>query len=159
MAGGLGVIIPPSVLFVVYAANSDASIAQLFLGGFLPGCLIAFCMMVYAYYYCRKHGEDREKLIATYSKIRSKGFLFLLKDSFWALLTPVVILGSIYGGFASPTEAAGISVFYAFFVSLFMYKTIDVKSIPKMIAEAVSTYAPHTPHPRHRDGLQQECLP
>ncbi len=142
VSGGLGVIIPPSVLFVTYASNTDASVSDLFLAGVIPGLLIALCLMAYIIFYCRRHGENREKMEANFQRLRGKGIGRIFKDSFWALLTPVIILGSIYAGIATPTEAAGLSVLYAFLVCIFAYKTIGIKDIPAIFAEAVSTYAP-----------------
>ncbi len=140
VSGGLGVIIPPSIGYIVYAGLSSASPASLFIAGFLPGCLIAICLILYCYYYCKKHGEDKEKLMARYNELRKKGFRKLFMESFWAVLTPVIILGSIYGGICSPTEAATISVVYAIVVSVFIYKSLPLKSLPKMFIEGAKTY-------------------
>ena len=98
--------------------------------------------MFYAYYHCRRYGEDKEKIDAKVTELREKGFLNILKDSIWALISPVIVLGCIYAGIASPTEAAVISVFYALFVSLFIYKSIKVKEIWGIMVEAMKTYAP-----------------
>lgn len=96
--------------------------------------------MIYCYYYCRKYGEDKEKLEANYREIRAKGFLPLLKESFWALLTPVIILGTIYSGICSPTESAVISVFYGLFVCIFIYKTISLKDLGSVFMKGAQTY-------------------
>ena len=140
VAGGLGVIIPPSISYIVYAAAASTSPSQLFIGGIIPGVLIGLSLMVYAYIHCRIHGEDKELLLAKYKKIRAKGFLPLLKDSIWALITPVIILGSIYGGIASPTEAAAISVVYSLFVSLFVYRTFKICDLWSVFREGSRTY-------------------
>ena len=142
VAGGLGVIIPPSIPMIAYSTISGASVAQMFIGGVLPGLLIAACLVAYSYYYCKAKGEDREKLTEHSARIRSTGFLMLLKDGIWALLAPVIILGSIYGGIATPTEAASISVYYALAVSLFVYKSISLRDLPGILRESVRTYAP-----------------
>ncbi|WP_434309084.1 TRAP transporter large permease [Hominifimenecus sp. rT4P-3] len=142
VAGGLGVIIPPSIPMIVYATVAGESVGDMFIGGILPGILIAACLMIYTYYYCRKHGEDREKISETVDKIRSKGLGKVFMQSFWALLTPVIILGSIYGGLATPTEAAVISVFYALIVSLCVYRTMSVKDIVPVLKESVSYCLP-----------------
>lgn len=142
VAGGLGVIIPPSIPFIVYSSVANTSVSQMFIAGILPGCLIALCLCVYCFVYCKIHGEDKKRLEEKYRTIRSQGFLHLLKDSIWALITPVIILGSIYGGIASPTEAATISIYYALFISLVIYKTIKIKDIPNIIIEGVNTFAP-----------------
>ena len=140
VAGGLGVIIPPSISYIVYSAAANASPSSLFTAGILPGILIGASLMLYCYYYCKKHGEDKEKLLANYKEIRAKGFLPLLKESFWALLTPVIILGTIYSGICSPTESAVISVFYGLFVCMFIYKTIKVRDLGRVFMEGAKTY-------------------
>ena len=140
VAGGLGVIIPPSISYIVYSAAANASPSSLFTAGILPGILIGVSLMLYCYYYCKKHGEDKEKLLANYKEIRAKGFLPLLKESFWALLTPVIILGTIYSGICSPTESAVISVFYGLFVCMFIYKTIKVRDLGRVFMEGAKTY-------------------
>lgn len=142
VAGGLGVIIPPSIPFILYGMTTGASVGKLFIGGILPGLLIGACLMVYAYYYCRTRGEDKEKLNENYNELRKGGFVKLFKDSFWALLTPVIILGSIYSGVASPTEAAVISVYYSLIISLFVYKSLSFKDIVPVFREGIKTYAP-----------------
>jgi len=142
VAGGLGVIIPPSIPFILYGMASGVSVGSMFIAGIIPGLLIGFCLMIYSYYYCKKNGEDKEKIKANFMKLKNKGFLNVFKDSFWALLAPIIILGSIYGGIASPTEAATISVFYALFVSLFIYKTIVFKDVMSIMKDSVRTYTP-----------------
>lgn len=142
VAGGLGVIIPPSIPFIIYGMASGVSVGSMFIAGILPGLLIGLCLMIYAYYYCKKNGEDKEKIEKNYATLKEKGFLSVFKDSFWALLAPVIILGSIYGGIASPTEAATISVFYALIVSLFIYKTIGIKDIKGIFIDSIKTYTP-----------------
>ena len=82
--------------------------------------------MFYAYYHCRRYGEDKEKIDAKVTELREKGFLNILKDSIWALISPVIVLGCIY----------------ALFVSLFIYKSIKVKEIWGIMVEAMKTYAP-----------------
>ena len=131
-AGGLGLIIPPSISFVNYALVTGTSVTALFSAGILPGCLIALLLMGYCYFYCRFHGEDREKIEANWSKLHSKSFWSVIKEGFWALLTPVIILGGIYSGIFSPTEAACISVIYAIVVSMFIYRSVTFTDLGKM---------------------------
>lgn len=140
VAGALGVIIPPSISYIVYSAAANASPSALFIAGIIPGCLIGLFLMVYCYYYCRKKGGDKEKLQENYKAIRQKGFVALFKESFFALMTPVIILGCIYSGICSPTEAAVISVIYGFLVCIFAYKTIKIKDIPKIFMSGAKTY-------------------
>ena len=102
VAGSLGVIIPPSIPFIMYGMASG--------------------LMVYAVFYCKKHGEDKEKINAKIDALHEQGLWKVFKSSFFAVLSPVIILGCIYSGVASPTEAAVISVFYSLIVSIFIYK-------------------------------------
>ena len=141
-AGSLGVIIPPSIPFVLYGLATGASVGQLFIAGIIPGIMIGVFLMAYAYYYCRTKGEDKEKIAENHRQLKERGFLHLFKDSFWALLSPVIILGGIYSGFTTPTEAACISVFYSLFVSMFIYKTIKPGQIWNLILSSVRGYAP-----------------
>jgi C4-dicarboxylate transporter DctM subunit len=142
VAGGLGVIIPPSIPFIMYAMASGESVSDLFLAGIIPGLLIALLLIFYAIYHCKKHGEDREKINAKIDELHGKGLWKVLKESFWALISPIIVLGCIYSGIASPTEAAVISVFYALIISIFVYKTIKPREIWGIFTEAMKTYAP-----------------
>lgn len=141
-AGGLGVIIPPSIPFIMFGLFTNTSVGNLFKAGVIPGCLIALVIMAYCWLYCKRNGEDKEKIAANYAELKSRGFFNIFKEGFWALLTPVIILGGIYGGFVTPTEAACISVVYALLVCLFVYKSIQVKDIPRLFKDAIASYAP-----------------
>lgn len=142
VSGGLGVIIPPSIPFILYAQASGASVSSLFIAGIIPGLLIAAILMGYSYLYCKVSGEDREAISSVVEKLRSRSFPSVLKESVWALLTPVIILGCIYTGITSPTEAACIAVFYALLISIFVYKTLRISDFPAICLETVRTYAP-----------------
>lgn len=142
VAGGLGVIIPPSIPFIMYGMASGASVSDLFLAGVIPGLMIGFLLMLYAIYHCKRYGEDKEKIHAEVKKLHDKGLLKVLKESFWAILSPVIILGCIYMGIASPTEAAVISVFYALIISLFVYKSIRIGQLWDILVEAIKTFSP-----------------
>ena len=140
VAGGLGVIIPPSIPFVLYSLATGVSTGNLFLGGIMPGILIGVFMMAYAIFYCITKGEDRALIKAKMDELGANGFGKLFADSIWALLCPVIILGGIYSGFFTPTEAACVSVFYAIIVSLFIYKSVSVKQLYGMLCTSVGTY-------------------
>lgn len=142
VAGGLGVIIPPSIPFVLYALATGVSTGELFIGGVIPGVLIAVFLMVYAVAYCSRRGEDRGRIDAKLEELYKKGFSALLRESFWALLCPVIVLGGIYSGRFTPTEAATVSVLYALVVSLFIYRSVSLRDIPRLLVSAVRTYAP-----------------
>ncbi len=140
VAGGLGVIIPPSIPFVLYSLATGVSTGDLFLGGVMPGILIGVALMAYAVFYCARNGEDKAKIKERMDELSKEGFVHLFKESFWALLCPVIVLGGIYSGFTTPTEAATVSVFYALIVSLFIYKTMKINELIPMLCESVKTY-------------------
>ncbi|MBQ6773288.1 MAG: TRAP transporter large permease [Synergistaceae bacterium] len=140
VAGGLGVIIPPSIPFVLYSLATDVSTGKLFLGGIIPGILIGVFLMIYAIFYCATKGEDKAKIKARLDEISSKGFWNLFKESFWALMCPIIILGGIYSGFFTPTEAAVVSVFYAIIVCLFIERSIKFSALPAFLISSVKTY-------------------
>ena len=142
VAGSLGVIIPPSIPFIMYGMASGCSVSDIFIAGIIPGILIGVLLMVYAIIYCKRRGEDKEKINAKIGELRAKGLWKVFKSSFFAVLSPVIILGCIYSGIASPTEAAVISVFYSLVISIFVYKSLRVKEVFGVFREAVKTYAP-----------------
>ena len=140
VAGGLGVIIPPSIPFVLYSLATGVSTGNLFLAGIIPGILIGLFMMVYAVFYCVRKGEDKQLIRAKMDELRGQGLGHLFLDSLPALLCPIIILGGIYTGWFTPTEAAFISVFYAILVSLFVYKSIKIKDLIPFLCSSVKTY-------------------
>ena len=142
VAGGLGVIIPPSIPFIMYGMASGASVSDLFLAGIIPGLVIAVLLMGYAVYYCRKNGEDRVRIQAEIGKLHEMGLGKVFRESFWAILSPVIVLGCIYSGVTSPTEAAVISVFYALIVSMFIYREIKFSDLWGILVEAIKTFTP-----------------
>ena len=119
-AGSLGVIIPPSISFVVYGVMTGVSIGELFIAGIIPGLLLGFAMMAVAYIVSKKNDYPKGE---TYPSM--KDFIASLKDSFAAIMVPVIILGGIYGGIFTPTEAAGVAVVYSLFVGWFVYKELS----------------------------------
>ncbi len=140
VAGGLGVIIPPSIPFVLYSLATGVSTGNLFLAGIIPGILIGLFMMIYAVFYCVRKGEDKRLIKAKMDELRGEGLGHLFLDSLPALLCPIIILGGIYTGWFTPTEAACISVFYAILVSLFVYKSIKIKDLIPFLCSSVKTY-------------------
>ncbi len=141
-SAGLGVIIPPSIPFIMYGMATSANIGQMFVAGIIPGFLIAGCLMIYTVYYCVRHGEDRTRIDAKVSELKKIGLVPLLKDSFWALLTPVILLGGIYSGVITTTEVACVSVIYALVVSVFVYKSVALSGVYNLMVEACKSMAP-----------------
>jgi len=136
IAGAIGIIIPPSIPMVTYGVMSGVSIGGLFTGGFGPGIVVGISLMITSYIIAKKRGYGGEKTPFTF-KAMGKGFI----NSFWALLMPVIILGGIYGGIFTPTEAAGVAVVYGLFIGLFVYRELKLSAIPKVLISAASTTA------------------
>lgn len=132
-AGSIGVIIPPSIPFVLYGVIGSVSVGSLFLAGVIPGLLIGFGLMLTAYILAKKHGYKPEQV----QKFHFKNVLKATNDAKWALLIPVIILGGIYGGVFSPTEAAVVAVVYALIIGKFVYKELTWESIFESFREAV----------------------
>ena len=122
-AGTIGVIIPPSIPFVIYGVVSGASISDLFVAGIIPGILIGIVLMVVNYIYARKYGYGGE------GRASFREFLHELKDAIWALLVPVIILGGIYGGIFTPTESAVVAVVYTLIIGFVVYKELTWKKV------------------------------
>ena len=134
-AGAIGVIIPPSITFVVYGSIADTSIGDLFIAGLLPGIIMGIGLMIVALVVGRK--SDLKTLPKASKKERWAAF----KDAFWGLMMPVIILGGIYGGIFPPTEAASVSVVYGLFVGVFIYKKIRFKEFYAILMDTTSTTA------------------
>ena len=125
----LASVIPPSILMINAAATANVSIGKALLAGLIPGIIIGLIFMVYNYLYCKKHGiGDRTSFEA---KKLGKAFI----NAIPALLTPVILLGGVYTGFYTPTEGAAIAVVYTILVSIYVYKNLTWKDIPRIICK------------------------
>lgn len=142
VSGGLGVIIPPSIPFITYGLATGASIGDLFIAGFAPGILIALCLIAYIIYYFSRRDNSCLQIAQNTKTLRKKGFINIFKESFFALLAPVIILGGIYGGIVSPTEAACVSVVYALLVGVFVYRAINLKTLSTCLIDTARTATP-----------------
>lgn len=122
-AGAIALVIPPSIPMILYAASAEQDVGKLFLAGIVPGILIAVLMAIYIYWFCVRHGLRAEAKFdpALVRKTTVRGG--------WALLTPVFVLGGIYSGIFSPTEAAGVACVYAAIVAVFIYKDISLGDV------------------------------
>ena len=135
-AGSLGVIIPPSIPLVIYATSANVSVSKMFMAGVIPGLLIGFALIGYAWYSAKKDGVPPDaRVYSTREKIA------VLNDAKWALLVPVIILGGIYGGIFTPTEAAAVGVIYGFVVGAFVYREINLKGLYEILAGSALTSA------------------
>ena len=134
-AGGtIGVIIPPSIPFVTYGILTGTSVSTLFIAGFGPGLLMGLALMLVVYFISKKHGYKEEK------KADIKEILTTFKDAVLAILMPVIVLGGIYSGLFTPTEAAVVAVVYGFVIGAFVYRNISLKSLFQILKDsAVST--------------------
>ena len=133
--GAIGVVIPPSITFVVYGSIADASITNLFMAGMVPGLLMGAGLIAAALLLGRR--LDLKVMPRATKKERWQAF----KEAFWGLLMPVIILGGIYGGIFTPTEAAAVSVFYGLIVGIFIYREIDFKKTIDILIDSCSTTA------------------
>lgn len=129
-AGTIGVIIPPSIPFVIYGVVTGVSVGEMFLAGFIPGIIIGLALMAASYIVAKREGYVGTGRRATWGE-----FLHALNDAKWSLLVPVIILGGIYGGVFTPTEAAVIAVVYALVVGLFIHRELTFKSIYQALVE------------------------
>ncbi len=126
----LGPIIPPSVVLIVYSSITNVSVAKLFLGTVLPGVVLVTALIVYTLIYGKRHN------FPSHPKASGKQMVQAFKGGVWALLMPVIILGGIFGGVFTPTEAAAVAVVYAVLVSLFIYRDLPLKEIPQVFIDA-----------------------
>jgi C4-dicarboxylate transporter, DctM subunit len=131
----LGVIIPPSIPMILYGVSAEVSIGELFIAGFGPGLFIGLSLMLFVYVYCRIKG---------WGKNDGDGRLRFAAATWragWALLMPVIILGGIYGGVFTPTEASAVAVFYALVVGMVIYREINVKDLYNILRKSVMSSA------------------
>ena len=134
ISGSLGTIIPPSITFLIYGMITGESISDLFLAGVIPGFIFAFCLCISVFVKARKNNWRSPEPRAT-----AKQILVSFKDAFWGILSPVIVLGGIYSGFFTPTEAAAVAVIYSFIVGVFIYKELNLKRIIQTLCETAKT--------------------
>ena len=129
-AGTLGILIPPSIVMVVYGAATETSVGKLFMAGVIPGILLGVLLMVVIYVRARMTNLPRQER-ATLREVLTSG-----RDSLWGLLLVVIILGGIYGGIFTPTEAAAVAAVYAFVIAVFVYRDIGMRQVPQVLVDA-----------------------
>lgn len=134
-SGALGILIPPSIVMVMYSVTTNTSVGKLFMAGVVPGILLAFFLGLTTWYLARKHGYPRLKK-ATWGER-----WLTLRKSAWGLMLIVVVMGGIYSGKFTPTEAAAMAAMYAFFIAVFVYKDLKLSQIPKVLLDSASLSA------------------
>lgn len=133
-ASSIAIVIPPSIAFVVYASITGVSVGDMFMGGIIPGVMMGLALIVIVFIEVRKKGIQSSRERASWgSRLRSLG------RASWGLLVPVIILGGIYGGFFTPTEAAAVSVVYALIVGVFIYREVKWKNFVHILVESGKT--------------------
>lgn len=135
-AGSIGVIIPPSIPMVIFGVSTGASVTSLFMGGFIPGLLIGVALIAYCYIHCKRRG-----FTGTADPFTKKAALDALWDAKWALINPIIILGGIYAGIFTPTEAAAVAAVYAFVCGAFLHRELTLAKFIKAISTSCSTTA------------------
>jgi C4-dicarboxylate transporter DctM subunit len=134
-AGTLGILIPPSIVMVVYGAVTETSVGELFIAGIVPGLMMTGLLMIAVAFLARRLDLPRQPR-ADWRTVLKTG-----RDAIWGLLLVVIILGGIYSGVFTPTEAAAVSAVYAFFIAVFVYRDIRLSELPKVVAEAAKVTA------------------
>ena len=134
-SGALGILIPPSIVMVMYSVSTNTSVGALFMAGVIPGLMLAFLLGFTSWWRARKFGYPRLPK-ATFGE-RMKA----LRESIWGLLLIVIVMGGIYTGFFTPTEAAAMSAVYAFIIAVFVYKDMGLKDVPRVLLNSANMSA------------------
>ena len=134
-SGALGILIPPSIVMVMYAVATNTSVGQLFMAGVIPGIMLATFLGAVTWYRAWKNDYPR------LPKARMVDRLKAFKDAFWGLFLIVVVIGGIYSGMFTPTEAAAMSAVYAFVIAVFVYKDMPLRGVPKVLLSSANMSA------------------
>jgi C4-dicarboxylate transporter, DctM subunit len=134
-SGALGILIPPSIVMVMYSVATNTSVGQLFMAGVVPGLTLATMLGLTTWYRARKNNYPRLPKASWGERFRT------FRQSVWGLLLIVVVIGGIYSGVFTPTEAAAMSAVYAFFVAVFVYKDLTLKKVPKVLLDSANMSA------------------
>ena len=134
-SGALGILIPPSIVMVMYSVSTNTSVGALFMAGVVPGLMLATMLGLTTWYLARKHDYPRLPKASFVQRLKS------FKESVWGLLLIVVVMGGIYTGIFTPTEAAAISAVYAFIIAVFVYKDMGLRDVPRVLLSSANMSA------------------
>jgi C4-dicarboxylate transporter DctM subunit len=134
-SGSLGILIPPSIVMIIYAVSTSESAGKLFIAGIVPGLLLAACLMFVTYLTARRRGLTAQRCVGAAELWKA------LRESLWGLLLVVIIMGGIYGGVFTPTEAAAVAAVYAFVAACFIYRDLPLRRVPATLLKAANTSA------------------
>jgi len=134
-SGALGILIPPSITMVIYAVATNTSVGALFMAGVIPGLILATMLAAVTWYRAWKNGYPRMPKASAAARLKA------FRDSAWGLLLIVIVLGGIYSGVFTPTEAAAMSAVYAFVVAVFVYKDMPLKKVPRVLLDSANLSA------------------
>lgn len=134
-SGALGILIPPSIVMVMYSVSTNTSVGKLFMAGLVPGLLLAFLLGLTTWFLARKNNYPRLKKATWAERVAA------FRKSGWGLFLIVIVMGGIYTGVFTPTEAAAMAAVYAFFIAVFVYKDLSLKQVPKVLLDSASMSA------------------
>jgi C4-dicarboxylate transporter DctM subunit len=134
-SGSIGILIPPSIVLIIYAVATSESTGKLFVAGIVPGMLLAALLMLVTFIHSKRHNFPTVPRASLGEVWRS------FRDAFWGLMLVVIVMGGIYGGLFTPTEAAAVSAVYAFVCAVFIYRTLKLREVPRVLLHAANTSA------------------
>ena len=134
ISGSLGTVIPPSITFLIYGMITGESISNLFLSGIMPGIVFGLCLCISVFIKSKKENWKSDS-----QRSSLKSIFISIKESFWGLLSPVIVLGGIYSGIFTPTEAASVAVIYSFIISVFIYKELNLEKLVETLFDTAKT--------------------
>jgi C4-dicarboxylate transporter, DctM subunit len=134
-SGALGILIPPSIVMVMYSVSTNTSVGQLFIAGVIPGIVLATMLGTTTWWRARKNDYPRQPKASWAERLRA------FRKSFWGLLLIVVVMGGIYTGLFTPTEAAAMAAVYSFFIAVFVYRDLTIKDVPRVLLQSANMSA------------------
>ena len=134
-SGALGILIPPSIVMVMFSVSTNTSLGALFMAGVVPGIVLAFLLGLTTWYRARKNNYPRLPKASWSTRVKA------FRESFWGLMLIIIVMGGIYAGLFTPTEAAAMSAVYAFFVAVFVYKDLRLRDVPRVLLASANMSA------------------